>query len=289
MARIGRRLRLLPELARNPTEAWLRIGGWRDRKGCVDADVWDTRRELIRRLAPGHSFLDLGGMFGVAGEVAFWAEEAGAAPVRVFDGMDPTPDFARKHSERASEVSFQQGDLHDAVDCAAAGVWDVVWCAGVIYHSPNPFDLLRHLHSLTREWLLLGSHIVPEVPGMENFCLFYPSRSAAAEATFARHLGPDPAAFPGATAPLDTRPAMGYANMWWGLTPSALRALVRTAGFEIREEHRYSPFLIDVLAVRSADPDFIPPPGFSRDRGRATLEAMAPDERPDWWVLPEIR
>jgi hypothetical protein len=169
----------------------------------------------------------------------------------------------------------------------AAGEWEVVWCAGVIYHSPDAYRQLLHLRSMTREWLLLGSRVIPEVPGIENACVFYPGRSARAEQAFARPHEVPAAALPGMTAPFDTTPLLGYANTWWGFTPSALRSLVHTAGFEIREEYRYSPFIVDLVAVPGAPPQSIPPLGFSRDRGRATVEGMAPGERPAWWAVPD--
>jgi hypothetical protein len=68
----------------------------------AQVDQWENRRALVRRLAPGRSFVDLGGMFAVAGDVAFWAEEAGATRVLLFDGMDPSAEFAHKHAQRRS-------------------------------------------------------------------------------------------------------------------------------------------------------------------------------------------
>lgn len=41
----------------------------------------------------------------------------------------------------------------------------------------------------------------------------------------------------GATA-VTVDPARGYVSWWWGLTPSAVLAMVETAGFDIRDTHR---------------------------------------------------
>ncbi len=38
--------------------------------------------------------------------------------------------------------------------------------------------------------------------------------------------------------PFDDRPMHGYGNFWWGITPSALRAMLRSARFEVVEERR---------------------------------------------------
>ena len=48
---------------------------------------------LIRRHAPGKSFADIGCMWGVNGEYAFAAEEAGATRVVGVDVFGPTPEF----------------------------------------------------------------------------------------------------------------------------------------------------------------------------------------------------
>lgn len=237
-----------------------------------------TRHRLVAEMAPGRSFLDLGGMFGIAGDVAFRAESAGASKVLLFDGMDPSDEFRARVA--ASAVHYRQGDLHDPADIGALGTWDVVWCAGVIYHSPDPFRQLLHLRSITRERLLLGSHVVPEVPGIENACVFYPGRSSRAQSAFARLHGDDAFRYPGASGPFDRSPLLGYGNMWWGFTPSSLRALLDTAGFRVLEEYRYSPVFMDIVAEPGPEPDFIPSLGFSRARGEAGRLAAG---HPDWW------
>jgi len=247
-------------------------------------DIWDQRKEWIRELAPGRSFLDVGGMFHVAGDVSFWAEEAGARSVLLFDGMDPSLEFQAKHAERGSGIRYQQADLHDPDDVAIAGRHDVVWCTGVIYHSPSPFQQLLHLRELTGERLVLGTHVIPEIPGIENGCVFYPGRSSAAEGAFAHAHGARAGAYPGATGPFDETPNLAYANMWWGITPSALRGMLRYAGFAIDSEVRYSRFLMDVVARPVAEPDHIPPLGFSQERGRGRHEAMS--GVPPAWATP---
>src|SRR5262245_56455873 len=54
----------------------------------------------IRRLAPGKSFADIGCLWGVNGEYAFIAEEAGATKVTAVDVFGPTPEFEVKKAQR---------------------------------------------------------------------------------------------------------------------------------------------------------------------------------------------
>ena len=215
------------------------------------------------------------------GEVAFAAERAGATRVVLFDGMDPAEKFQQLHRESGSEVTYVQGDLHDPGSIAGVGVFDVVWCAGVIYHSPDPYRQLLHLRHLTRRWLMLGTETIPEVPGLENACVFHPGRSADSFRAFESAYGDRARSYPGMTRPFDES-IDGYANMWWGLSPSAVRSMLRYAGFEVREELLYVWSFRDFLAEAVGQPDFIPPLEASRKRGEERLEGLEGASRPAW-------
>ncbi len=132
---------------------------------------------------------------------------------------------------------------------ARLGAFDVVWCTGVVYHSPSPFEQLRNLRSLTAGRLLLGSHVIPEIPGIEQACLWYPGTSEETRQAFRRAHGGDRAPrCLAVTEPFDPAPEAAYSNYWWGITPSALRAMLAAAGFELIEERAYTTFLVDMLA-----------------------------------------
>ncbi len=261
--------------------AWLTAGRAAAR-GAPRPERWEQRYRLVERLAPGRSFLDLGGMWGVDGEIAFRAERAGATRVVLFDGMDPTAEFEAKHQQANSNVVYIQGDLHDQEDVRELGVFDVVWCAGVIYHSPSPYLQLQHLRALTQQWLLLGSEVIPEIPGIENACIFYPGRAGGSERAFAHAYGERAPTYPGMTHPFDESPLQGYGNMWWGLSPSALQSMLGYSGFAVREEFRHSWSSHDYLAEAVRVPDAIPPLGFSRARGNDRLADLVRGRRPAW-------
>jgi hypothetical protein len=188
------------------------------------------RDALVRRYAPGRGFLDVGCMWNVHGGIAFLAEEAGATRVTGIDVMAPTPQFEAEHARRASGVRFVRGDVHDPATVAEAGRHDVVWCSGVLYHVPDPVLTLRRLGELTGETLLLSTETLPEVPGLPGACVLYPALDAAGRADYAavrsgKRLG--------VTTPFE--PDAGYANWWWGITPSALRGMLAVAGLELLE------------------------------------------------------
>lgn len=251
-------------------DLWLRRHRLR-RLGRRWTDLWEHRRKLIAELAPGKSFIDVGGMWTIHGEVSFLAEEAGATKVVIVDGMDPTEEFRAKCADRDSRVEYVQGDLHDPQLVEKVGTFDTVWCAGVVYHSPNPYLLIEHLRLMTTGHLLLGSHVIPEIPGFEQACLFYPGISESTQRAFASAHGDKAPSLIGMATPVERAPTMGYVNFWWGLTPSALRAMLDMARFDVSDEWFASPFLMDLLARPRPGESVIPPVEFARERGEARL------------------
>jgi SAM-dependent methyltransferase len=191
------------------------------------------REELVVRYAPGRTFADIGCMWNVHGGIAFLAEESGASGVTGLDIMAPTAEYEAQHARRSSNVRFVRGDLHDDHVISAVGPHDVVWCSGVLYHSPNPLQLLQRLRSITRETLLLASETIPEVPALPQACVFFPGLAAADRRVHAR-ARPGRVAL-GVSTPFD--PDQSYGAWWWGLSASAVRGMLRATGFELVEEY----------------------------------------------------
>jgi len=223
-------------------------------------DLWGGRYEWVRQLAPGKSFIDLGGMWGVNGRIAFLAEEVGAERVVLFDVMDPTDEFLSEHALRHSSVTYIQGDLADDVAIAGLGRFDVVWCTGLIYHSPNPYQLIMNLRQLTRERLVLGTHVLPDVPFVPNLCLFLPGLPRVLRDAFASRLHGKESMLWGLTTDFDYTPGEGYRNCWWMLSHTAVRSMLETESFQWLETNSDSPYWLDVLTSPTAGPALIPTP-----------------------------
>lgn len=220
-------------------QAWV---AWHRARRRISARRRPPREDLVRRWAPGRSFVDVGAMWAVDGAIAFTAAAAGATRVTTVDLMEATPAFVAERERRGSAVRHVTGDLHDPATRAAAGVHDVVWCSGVLYHAPDPLHTLRCLRELCGEILLLATEGLPELPGVRGAGLFYPGldarrRRALRGITKGRALG--------ITEPFD--PDQGYANWYWGITPSALRGMLAATGFEV-ESVDSDPFHLTVVA-----------------------------------------
>jgi hypothetical protein len=237
-----------------------------------------TRLRVLRRYAPGRTFVDIGGMYGMEGEIAFQAEQAGATAVTLFDASEPTPGFRDRHQREGSGIRLVQGNLEDPGSTAQIGAHDLVWCTGVIYHSPHPVLQLIQLREITTGLLYLGSATIPEIPGFPNATIYYPYLNNRARAPYARGmLDPDRAIAVG--TPFDDRPMYGHANFWWGITPSALRAMLRTARFEVIEEFSHGAFYpwgLDLLARPIPGSPSLPPVDYYRTRGARLAEGRPP-------------
>ena len=228
------------------------------------------RLRFVEEYAPGRSFVDVGGMYGMHGDIAFQAEAAGATEVTLFDSGEPSPAFLERAAAQRSKIRTVQGDLEDPVSMERVGVHDVVWCTGVIYHTPNPFLQISHLRSITRRYLFLGSATIPEIPGVPQACVYYPYLEQSARAPWARGWR-DPAGALGIGTPFYERPMYGHGNCWWGITPSAMRAMVRSARFEIVEEYPNTdyPWGMGLLATPVDEHPSLPPVDYYRRRGEA--------------------
>jgi SAM-dependent methyltransferase len=204
------------------------------------ASAQPDREEVVRRHAAGRTFCDVGCMWNVHGRIAFVAEEAGATAVTGVDVMAASPEFDAEHGRRSSRVRFVQGDLHEPATVADVGPHEVVWCSGVLYHAPNPVLTLQRLRELTTELLILQTMTLPELPGVKQGLVFYPGvpnpglyarwGEAAARSLRLPEPGEDP-----------------YAPWWWGISHSALAAMLRAARFEPVERWG-DPFAVHVLA-----------------------------------------
>jgi len=183
-------------------------------------------------------------MWGVSGRIAFQAEASGASAVTGLDVMAPTAEYEAEHTARNSKMRFVRGDVHDAAAIREVGSHQVVWCSGVLYHSPNPLLILERLRDITEEHLLLATETIPEVPGLSQACVFLPGLDP-------RQRGAHQSARPRATAlgvSNEFSQDQGYGAWWWGLSRSAVAGMLHASGFNVVEEYG-GPLHITVVAT----------------------------------------
>jgi 2-polyprenyl-3-methyl-5-hydroxy-6-metoxy-1,4-benzoquinol methylase len=207
---------------------WRYFQAWRGRR----VGNYNDLPSYIRRFAPGKSVVDIGCMWGVDGEYAFIAEEAGASCITGVDVFGPTPEFEEKKLVRQSRVRFVLGDVTSARTLDLIGPTDVVFCAGVLYHHPSPFDLLVALRRICRETLILRTSTIPEIAGLPNAAVFFPMMKSRPRKLWQLHrLGLQHQV----GISNEFQPDQGYSNWFWGLTPSCLQSMLDVAGFRVDE------------------------------------------------------
>lgn len=176
---------------------------------------------LIRTYAPGNSFADICCMWTMHGSVAYYAESKGATKVTAFDAMDPTPEFLQTRQQKNSSVRFVQGNI-DTIDLAATvGKHDVVWCTGLLYHTPDPFGVIGKLLSIADKYAIIGSKTLPDLPGISNTAIFLPGLSELERSKLMPFWGSP------VHKPFGLRPAWDY-EWWWLLSGSAIASMIET-------------------------------------------------------------
>ena len=192
-----------------------------------------TIPKLIGDLAPGKSFADLGGMFLIDGEHTFLAADAGATSAICVDMREISEKFEREASKR-SGVEYLQGDFSSPHVAEKLGVVDVVWCWGVLYHHPSPYQLLRSLYRICGERLVIETLVIPEVHGLPNAAVYFPYQEQGDrvlwDVPYGRRTKMRTERYAISTA---YRPDLGYTNNFWGMSPSCVSAVMRTAGFRV--------------------------------------------------------
>lgn len=197
--------------------------------------VGDNRVELIQKYVSGKSFVDVGCMWGVDGFYAFTAEAAGATRTVGVDVYPESEEFLKQKQARNSKIEFVQGDINQQETVDKIGLCDVVFCSGVLYHTPNPIHMLGRLRLICDQILILDTSMIPENPDLKNMAVFYPYLSEEQRKLWDRNIGRQK----GITGPYE--PESGYANWFWGFTPSCLEGMLQCAGFKV-EERFIEPF-----------------------------------------------
>jgi tRNA (mo5U34)-methyltransferase len=148
-----------------------------------------TQRRFQRRLRllqipenlTGKTVLDVGAWDGF---FSFEFERRGAKRVLAVDtwtGPHALETFQLSHEQHKSRVEYLKIDAHD-ITPEAVGKFDLVFCAGVLYHLRYPLMGLERLRSVTNDMLLLEtSSLIPARHESTPLMTFFPGDADAAK------------------------------------------------------------------------------------------------------------
>ena len=125
------------------------------------------KHRWIAELVPNRTFTDVGGLFGTVNETVSLALRHGAREATMIDLQAADSEAWARFHARCRELGVTGyrsvvGDICNDRLVDETGAFDVTHCSGVIYHVPKPINLICNLISITREWLILTSMVVPE-------------------------------------------------------------------------------------------------------------------------------
>lgn len=220
------------------------------------------RQQWLAESVSGRTFAEVGGLWGLVNEQISVASALGAAELTMID-VAPEGEAAgnlwedfrvRLHEFGVPNVRCIRGNIDDPATVAEAGSFEVVHCSGVLYHCPEPLHTLRNLRSITRRTLVLGTATIPEQvttsagslhvePGSALLAPAMPHTVRAVLGDWLRENGAPYAH--GINYNLDTAWDSSrsdwspYEPWWWFFTRDYVAALLKVAGFEIRNIASY--------------------------------------------------
>jgi hypothetical protein len=238
--------------------------GWIRKRGRLPGrgTFGDPRDVFIRRVVRSKSFCDVGGLWGTTQEKVTVAAEAGAARLAIIDVTPLGSELWQAFDERLESTGVT------GVECISADIastevdpFQVVHCSGVIYHAPNPIEMLAALRRIAIEHLVLTSVVFP--PEIRNRAgtisfspgqaLFVPHLDEHERSTLQLHMrdvGLSGAG--GLDIPVQRWSLDDHAPWWWLFTASVLHRMIAVAGFEVVDEAPYWDGKAHVFLARSA-------------------------------------
>lgn len=120
---------------------------------------WAVVRPVIGDLAarvPGglRSCLDVGCGPG------WFAERLSGVGLSV-TGIEGRRELLDEAAHRVPAAQFRQANVESATEMGGLGTFDLTCCFGLLYHTENPFAVVRNLAALTEKVLFIESQVLP--------------------------------------------------------------------------------------------------------------------------------
>jgi len=216
----------------------------------LELEANDIRDRYIARVVKGKTFAEVGGLWGTVNEKVSVASKYGATSLTMIDVTPISDNFWQDFCDRMTSLNIASYHCisQDITQIKLAEIgkpYDVVHCAGVLYHHPHPMQILVGLHQITGKHLILTSAITQEVIKNEWGCyeipasgvIFIPALDEAERAILKAYWQPYLYGSPiiGLTekAVFDIN---DFGQWWWLPTAYALEAMCKVAGFKVLDK-----------------------------------------------------
>lgn len=222
----------------------------------------DRIDEWIAAVAPGRSFVDIGGIGEQSGnERCSWARRCGAGDVAMADILPTDHELWAQFRKGIRVHGVAEIDLRPGLDMDRAdfpeklGRFDIVHATGLLYHAPNPIHSLLNLRRVVGEYLITNTVIVPDTvenaEGSVSFpaasALFLPALRGRERAVLRRYyldrfkvdLDIHAPMSSGAIMPYVSKGAPSPWPYWWFFTKSAFESALQLMEMRILDRHTW--------------------------------------------------
>ncbi|MEG4196710.1 tetratricopeptide repeat protein [Microcoleus sp. Pol12A5] len=216
----------------------------------LELEAKDIRDRYIARVAQGKTFAEVGGLWGTVSEKVSVASKYGAVSLTMIDAMPASMHWWQDFHNRMTSLNIANYDCinQDITQIQLADIgepYDVVHCAGVLYHHPHPLQILVALRQITREHLIFTSAITQEVIENElgryeipaSGVMFIPALDDAERAILTAYwrtyINNNQLIGITEKAVFDMN---NFAACWWLPTATALEAMCKVAGFNVLDK-----------------------------------------------------
>jgi hypothetical protein len=195
------------------------------------------RKQWINKYCNGLTFCDVGGLWGIVNENISDAINAKSRTLLdKFPKSDPLWQQMRNYLKvDYEEISANLNEINRS--------WDIVNCAGVIYHYPKPHEFIALLSKITNKYLIITTtftnHVVENKYGkIQTNDFFYMPEINETEREILKEdwrefLGNKPAS---GLVYLDDWTKNTYEHWWWLFTEKYLDQLFTSSNLKIVEK-----------------------------------------------------
>lgn len=120
---------------------------------------WRMAERAIGQICT-RSRVDLRTCLDVGCGPGWFSERLASLGLRV-EGLEGRLENIKAARRRVPTVRFHHADIEYEPRVRRLGVYDLVFCFGLLYHTENPFRVIRNLRRLTGKVLFLETRVVP--------------------------------------------------------------------------------------------------------------------------------